>query len=1195
MFYEILRFELRQQWRAPLFWVFAVVFAGLGFGITASKAVAFGKAVGNVHVNAPMVIASLSGGLAVIGMLFVTVFVAGAVLRDIEAGTAEMLFATPVSRRAYLGGRFSAGVIVTLIIFASVLLGMALGVHMPWIDAQRLGPPQPLAYLWSLGVMVVPDVLFVSALLFALAAATRSLLSTFVGVLAFFVLRTVAARLMVDVSDHTLAALLDPFGAQAVEVVTRYWTAHDFNTRLPPVMSLLGINRLLWLGVSVVLAAGGFALFRPDREGLRLWPRRRRARVAAPSSAPATGTLALPPAQPRFGMAAQWRAVLGIARSDCMGVLRGVAFVVLALLTLGLLTIVLVFSSQIYGTNVYPVTRVMLASMRGAVTLPLWIVMAFYAGELVWRAREKRMSEVIDACPLPDWVHLAGKLLALAGVVAAFELIAMVYCIGYQLVLGFTHIEIGLYLASLALMAIPFVLVGALALVLQMLANNKFIGYLLIVLFFLSTLALGFLDLRDNLYQFASAPNAPYSDMNGFGHFLPGTLWFDLYWTLVALALLTLATALRARGTDSGWRVRLGQAGRRLRHAPMPICLTLALLGAAGCGGWIYYNTHVLNMYRSGDEQKQIQADYEKLYGKYADVPQPRITAVHTNVAIYPYQRRLLIHGTYTLTNKHAMPIDTLYLIWLQDRKPEFTLPPHETVKIDKRIGFGIYHLKQPIAPGASIKLGFVIKRDPKGFRNNASQFLLVHNGTFFTNTNTFPSVGYNPRYELSDKSDRKKYGLKRKPPMAPLDNQAARANTYISHDADWIAFDATVSTAADQIALAPGELEKTWKKNGRRYFHYTMHTPMQNFYAFLSARWKVRRAMWHDIPIQVYYDPAHPWNVRRMIDASKAALTYYTAHYTPYQYQQLRILEFPGYRNYAQSFAGTVPYSESVGFIADQRDKSDIDFPFYVTAHEVAHQWWGHQVVGADMQGSPMLAESLAQYSSLMVMKHTYGAHKIRRFLKYELDRYLAGRLTERNQEEPLAKDENQLYIHYRKGSLVFYALQDYIGEDTLDAILKQFLVDYGHQQPPYVTSRQFVQALKKGAGAKWDGFIDDLFWKITLYDNHVVKATAEKLDDGRYRVTLKLHAAKYYADGKGKQARAKLTLPIPIGIFASAKDGKEADEPVLYLKKRRVTDGDGTISIIVDKKPYEAGIDPYNELIDRNSSDNRMRVTVQ
>jgi ABC-2 type transport system permease protein len=217
------------------------------------------------------------------------------------------------------------------------------------------------------------------------------------------------------------------------------------------------------------------------------------------------------------------------------------------------------------------------------------------------------------------------------------------------------------------------------------------------------------------------------------------------------------------------------------------------------------------------------------------------------------------------------------------------------------------------------------------------------------------------------------------------------------------------VSTSPDQIALAPGYLEREWEQDGRRYFHYTMDAPILPFWAYLSADWEVATDRWNDVEIAVYYHADHPYNVERMIEATKRSLDYFTREFGPYQHRQLRIVEFPRYARFAQSFPNTIPFSESIGFIARLDDPDDVDFVFYVTAHEVAHQWWAHQVIGANVQGATVLSETMAQYSALMVMEEEYGPHMMRRFLKYELDSYLRGRGGERIGELPLALVENQ------------------------------------------------------------------------------------------------------------------------------------------------------------------------------------------
>jgi hypothetical protein len=483
----------------------------------------------------------------------------------------------------------------------------------------------------------------------------------------------------------------------------------------------------------------------------------------------------------------------------------------------------------------------------------------------------------------------------------------------------------------------------------------------------------------------------------------------------------------------------------------------------------------------------------------------------------------------------------------------------------------------------------------PKGFTNAPEGQFLAHNGTFFNST-VLPRFGYQPGNQLTDRNTRRKLGLKEDVPRMPrLGDEAARANTYISNDSDWIHFDTTITTADDQIAMAPGYLQSETRADGKRTFHYAMDKPMLDFFSWISGRYAVKKDRWHDIALEVYYNPAHAWNVGDMLQSAKDALAYYEANFSPYQFRQLRILEFPNYASFAQSFANTIPFSESVGFIADLRDPSKIDYAYYVTAHEVAHQWWAHQVIGANMQGSTLLSESLAQYSALMVMKHKYGADQMRRFLKYELDNYLASRAGEPVREEPLGKvEKNQTYIHYQKASLVFYALQDYVGESTVNAVLRQFLHDKAFQAPPYTTSQEFIDALKRGVDPKWHGLIDDLFWKITFFDNRLTEATASKRPDGRYQVTMQVHADKSYVDGTGKETAGVPDVPVAIGVFAASTRAGVDGKP-LYLEKRVLPKGDSTVTVVVDGRPAEAGVDPYNELIDRIPADNRRAVSLQ
>ncbi|MEA9727769.1 ABC transporter permease/M1 family aminopeptidase [Xanthomonas campestris] len=1195
MIMAFLRFELREQLRSPLLWLLATLYALLAFAALASDAVQIGGGIGNVLRNAPTVIATLLGMFTLLGLLVTTLFVSNAVLRDFDLGTAELVFSTPVRRRDYLIGRLGAALIACMIMYVVIALGMFIAQFMPWIDQARLGPVAAFPYLWSLLVLVLPNLLFTTALLALLAVTTRNILWVYIGVIVFFVLYGVSRALLADLDNVWIATLADPLGIRALSQTLRYWSVEQRNQGLPPLSGYLLANRALWLCMSALLFAAMFSLFRTERSGTG---RRRGAAPSAPTqpaSTPATAVSRLT-VTPQFGVGTAWKQLLRQIRFDTLGAVRSAPFLVLLILGLANFIPTALFRQLYYGTAVLPVTSVMLEALQNSYSFLLIIVVLFYAGELVWKERSNRIDGITDAMPVPDWVPLLGKFVALLGVIASFQLAGALTSIALQLGRGYTSIEPLLYLKTLALGSVLYVLMGGMALALQVLSNNKFVGYALLMLVLIGQSVLSMLDYAQNLYTFGGWPNAPYSDMNGFGHFLPGQLWFQGYWGVFLLALLLLSSAFWPRGMGHGVRQRVRQALQRLR-SPTGAALAVTLLGFAAVGGWLYWNTNVYNSFLSPEQRLDLQARYERDYRKYKDLPQPRIVAIDNHVDLHPETQSVVIDATWTVRNTHTAPISEVH-IGMQGRTGDRSL-----VKVDLGgqtltthdvpAGYRIYRLQKPLQPGEERVFRFRVDQHPHGLTAEQAQTELVANGSFFNNT-LLPWFGYNPRTEISDRNDRRKRGLGEPTRMPKLEDQAARANTYVSDDADWLDFASTVCTAPDQIALAPGYLQREFQRDGRRCFRYVMDRPMLNFYAYLSARWQVRKARYKDIPIEIYYDPKHPYNVQRMIESVQKSLAYYEAKFSPYQHHQVRIVEFPGYARFAQSFANTIPYAESIGFIADLRDKNDIDYVFYVTAHEVAHQWWAHQVIGANVQGATMLSESLAQYSALMVMEREYGRAHMRRFLKYELDRYLEGRGGESIEELPLYRVEDQQYIHYRKGSLAFYRLREDIGEQALNRALQRFLAAKAFQQPPYTTSAELLQTIRTEARPDQQGLITDLFERITFYDNRVVSAQARKRPDGRFEVMVQTQAAKLQADGTGKEHAVPLDDWIEVAIYG-VPASENAPAPVLALQRQHVTSTTPSFTMTVDRLPIEAGFDPDNKLIDRVPADNRKPVTLR
>ena len=1196
MIFEFFRFELREQLRSPLLWLMAALFALLAFGGISSDAVQIGGSLGNVYRNAPTVIATFMTMFTLLGMLVITMFISSALLRDFEQGTAELFFASPIRKRDYLLGRLGAALAASLIVYLVIAVGIFIAQFMPWIDAARLGPVSLKPYLWTFAVFVIPNLLFTGALLALLAALTRSILWVYIGVIAFFVLYFVSGALLSDLDNLWISTLLEPLGVRSLSRTLRYWSAEERNTGLPAVAGYILANRILWTGVAALLFAATFALFKTERAGTAKGRRSRAGAAHATDVATSSPTplVAVSRVTPGFGAATYWHQFSRQLRFDTFGVLRSVPFLVMLAFGMANFIPTALLNQSLYETGIYPVTSQMLSALQGSFSFLLIFIVLFYSGELVWKERAAKLDEVTDAMPVPNWVPLLAKFLALVAVIASFQAIGAITAMIIQLCKGYTQLEPLLYLKTLAVDSIIYVLMGGLALVLQVFTNNKFVGYAALIVVLIGQSVLGMLDFTHNLYNFGNWPIAPHSDMNGYGHFLGAQLWFQSYWGLFLAALMLLAAAFWVRGVGMGRKQRFSLAGQRLRGR-LGLGFALCVAAFIAVGGFLFWNTNIRNDFVSPEGQLDLLARYEREYGKYKNLPQPKILVSTIDVDLHPETQSMTVDGVYRVHNPHAKPIADIHVQMDDDKAlKSFDMGGAKLVSDDEPLGYRIYRLARPLQPGEQRDFRFKLDFHPNGITNQVAQTRIVENGSFF-NSQMFPSFGYNARAQIDDRNDRRKRGLGEPTRVPKLEDQAARANTYLTDDADWIDFKATVCTSPDQIALAPGYLQKEFTRNGRRCFSYAMDRPMLDFYAFLSARWQVKKAAYKNIPIEVYYDPKHPYNVDRMIESVQKSLAYYEANFTPYQHHQVRIIEFPGYQSFAQSFANTIPYSESIGFIADLRDKEDIDYVFYVTAHEVAHQWWAHQVIGANVQGATVMSESLAQYSALMVMEHEYGRGQMRQFLKTELDRYLSGRGGERVEEQPLYRVENQQYIHYQKGSLVFYRLHEELGEAAVNRALQKFLQAKAYQQPPYTTTLELLDFIRAEARPDQQGLITDLFEKISFYDNRVEQATAKKRADGKYEVTLKVHSAKRHADGKGKETAGKLDDWIDVGVFARGQSGEERDEKTLFLKRYHVTTENPDISMVVDQLPYEAGFDPYNKLIDRVSSDNRKKVSVQ
>ena len=1191
MFAKVAAFEFRYQLRQPAFWVIAIMFALFGFAMLAIPEINV-SAGGNVFKNAPYFLSAINGSMAIVFMLGSTVITANVIVRDIQSGYGPIILSTRMSSFDYLYGRFAGAFLATALCFASVSLGMLAGTLAPWIDHETIGPFRPFDYLYAYAVLGLPAVFLTSALFFALATATKSMMATYVGVVGVLIAYLVATGVLGSKPEFEhIMAWLEPMGSSAYGLATKYWTPAEKNTINLPLTGVFLWNRVIWTAVGFGILAATYWLFQPTARGAKAAKADalRKAVAAAPAREPISG--ALPAAS--HGWASGWTQLRARTIFEMSLVFKSIALAILLVLALGFAIVVTLVSGEIYGTPVLPVTRTMITALQGSFGFVTMIVAVYYSGELVWRDRDRKVHEIIDASATPDWTFLLPKTLALILVLASILIIGTIAGIGIQAFKGYFNFEIDKYLLWYVLPGtIRMGMTAVLAIVVQSLSPNKFVGWAVMVVYIISNIVLSGMGFDHVLYRYGSGVGMQLSDINGMGDFWKFALWTNGYWAMGATLLLVLGYGLWRRGTETRYLPRLQRLPHRLK-GPAGVVGALALIAFVGLGGFIFVNTNVWNTYRNTDAEEKRSAEYEKTLLRFETTPQPTIVDVKLDLDLHPHAPRLETRGSYVIQNNTGAPLGEMHLRWNDDLEMKsLTVQGARMVREWKEFEYRIYRFDTPMQPGERRTVSFDTVLEQRGFRNDGNMTRIADNGTFVNNMEFAPIVGMSRSGGLlSDRTKRRKYGLPPELRPAKLEDLSATRRNYIG--ADWVNTDITVTTDADQTPLAPGYQRSEVTRDGRRTVRFVTESPVLYFMSIQSARYRIARQSHNGVDLVVYYDAQHGRNVPKMMQALSASLDYYTVHFAPYQFRQARISEFP-YGSYAQSYPNTFAWSENLGFIADVSNPEKVDYVTYVGAHEFAHQWWAHQIIGADMQGATSLSETLAQYSALMVMEKMYGPSQIRRFLKYELDSYLRGRGMERLEELPLERVENQQYIHYRKGAMVMYLLRDQIGEEAVNRALQSLLQRYAFHSAPYARSVDLVAALRANAPADKQALITDLFEKVTLYDLKTTQTRAVRRADGKWDVTLTVEAKKLYASGKGVETEASLNESIDIGLF-TAEPGKAGfdNRSVVVMERRPLHSGVQTFRFVTAVKPTFAGVDPYNKWIDRTSDDNVKAVS--
>jgi ABC-2 type transport system permease protein len=1185
---EVFRFEVAYQFRrASTLFYFLIVLSMC----TALMQVMAGGSRDDGAFNSPLTLLVITVFGSMLSLVMMAAFAGDAAARDGDMRADSLFYTSPVGRRAYVLGRFLGAFAMSALLLLAFPAGCIVATWMPWVDPSSLLPFRLSAYLAPYFLYALPNAFVATAVLFSAALLARRATASYAAAAFLFFTALICGKLLVSRLGPGVAALLDPLGFTTLEVLLLSLTPLQKNTFVLVADNALLTNRLLCLGIATTVLAAVYARFRfahhaVGHEGALL--------TSTPADDGRTDAIsAVPVARRVFDASTRLRQLRAITMRSFRELHASRAWWIVPLLALLFVLQAPELAKNEMGIPGPLTTARLVEFLTGDVSIWFTLLIALSAGELVWRERHARIHALAGVTPVPDWLSVTGKFAGLAMMLAATLTIFLVAGLAVQTIFGTDRYDLALYGQLLYGLLLPeYLLTAALAMIIHVLVNQKYVANVLVVLTPLAIDLMRRLGVEDNLLLYGSLPGWMYSEISGFSPGTEARLWFTFYFGGWAL-LFALATYLFwVRGEERDLRQRIALARRRLTRAAATVGAT-ALAIVAGAGGFIFYNTHIRHDYTTTREMEQRRAEFERRYGRYASLPQPAIAATKLHVDFYPRRRAATIRGSYRLENRGNARIDAIHVATpggVERTTVSFDRPSRLTVG-DEDLHYRIYALERALEPGESLRMQFGVEIESRAFQSQGTP-AVVRNGSYITHRprngdHWLPLVGYQAPRELNDPAVRKEYALRERSPYPRLGDVPVGDE---QKGYETIELETIIGTDAGQVGVAPGTARRTWAENGRSYVHYVTEAPISNAWTITSANYAVHRAQWRPsagsqrpVDIEIFHHPAHTANLEQMVHSVQASLEHNTRAFGPYPYRQARLVEYPSHPAIGgmTAHSGLMTYAEGFALVRPEADPRKIDFPFAVVAHEMGHQWWGHQLTPAVVEGAPFLAESLSWYSAMLVVEETLGRDHLQRLLDMMRADYL-----QPNQPRtgPLLRATDQTDA-YRRGPFAMYALREAVGAEPVNRALRNLLSKFPPGRTPYPTSLDFYSELRAVTPAPMHGLLRDLFEEITFWELSAKSIDVKPDGKGAYRVTLHIDAQKLKGDATGTERPVPMSDPVEILVY-------DANRKPLYRASQRIRSGAQTIELIVPSPPAGAVVDPDRELLDRQPADNEARV---
>ncbi|MEM8487745.1 MAG: M1 family aminopeptidase [Bacteroidota bacterium] len=1110
-FFHVLHHECLTILRLPVFWVLFFVALAITMSVNPAALIPRSQIANSgelLFVNSKFVLAqyfALSGffTFALLGSV-----IAGlSVIRDLESNNTQILHSTPLTAFTYIAGKF-AGIVCALVVALVIhMLIAGLIYELRPMDDPMLttGPFHLSNYLIASVVFAFPGMLFFSGAAFAVGTITRKPMAVYAVGAVLFILTmrycVVSSPATVGPTLHAVYSYLDPSGLR--------WLIHDvfalekgitfYNTAPLGLDATFIGNRVLMLGF-VLLFVSAAALY------FRGWLRRGGAASGlfkVFKKKKAVATLDALEASPHTfadlrglsmsnsktnGFASLFRLVSAEFRE----LYRQPVVYVFGFFILALVTETAVESAEgILGATAYLTAGSIAVAGYDIMVVLLCMLLLFYVIEQSQRDTVTRFSDLLYTTPVSTVTLMLSRLVIALVLCAGIVVVGIAGALMLLLAQGSAFVEVGPFLLIWgALLGTTLFLWISFVLLMLSVFRNRYVVY------GIGIMALGISTYMHVQDQFTWANNwdllgtLHWSEMGLFSlsgmPLLLNRIWaFSLAGALFVLAVMTMQRT-RLDSLALLGRMQLQRVGRlAIRILPLFV-LPLVLSG---------YISHQINEGFQGDKAEAVEKNYRQMhYVTWNGYKPPSMIAVHATVDLYPEARAMDVDGVFEMVNDRAVAMPALPFTAGHSFDAISWTFNGTAIEAEERAGLHVLRPAIPIQPGDTLRVGFSYRSVyPRGFTRNGGgmrHFVLPSGVLVSTMRGEFlPEPGFDAQRGMS--GDVVFAPANYADMVGHLDVSTATEKPTLFSSKLQVSAPAAYEVTATGVEMsrqtAAGRTVTTWE------------TPAPiSVINVMAGKWAVEQAD----DVAVYYHPEHTYNVETMLDAMGAAKEHFGDWFAPYPWQELRINEYPAFDNNATGFPINISFSESIGFMT--KDEAGAYLPYVVTAHEVAHQWWGHMISPAEAPGADFLIEGMANYSALMLVEEEKGREAREAFLRYMEQQYIRRRRADREVPllENIATDTQGEVVAYNKGAWVMWMLQQQMGREALIAGLHGFTTTYNVMQDTMPAALPTLQDMLNHLRAQsldakaFDAFVAQWFGEVALPRFQLSKVTREQVD---------------------------------------------------------------------------------------------------